>query len=425
VLTFGSLFSGIGGFDLGLEKAGMICKWQCEIDPFCNKVLAKHWPNVKRYGDIKEIGGYNLETVDLICGGFPCQPFSFAGKRRGKKDDRYLWPEMLRVIAEVKPAWVIGENVPGIIHMELDKALSDLEAEGYETQTLIIPACAVDAPHRRDRIWILAYSKTNRDRQFEDSNRHKGNERNCERWEKVGDKSNNCCQDVADANCKRQENYQRGNETERVKRNRAIISCCGAGREYAKWLSEPRVGRVVTRLPSTLDETIKDFGYENSDHQEAITKIDIVRRSILREMWCDQCKIKSTPYRTKPAKNNDSLYEMSCLRAYERWKLGERIKEDEVLCNLWERICAESFQETQNLQQKMFERIRQIECNEKVASSKVDRLKSLGNAVVPQIVEVIGQFIVKIEDMQYDKFHRGSRNKNIRTPGIRIPSNKN
>ena len=159
-ITFGSLFSGIGGFDLGLERSGMVCKWQSEIDPFCNKVLDKHWPNVKRYGDIKGIGGHNLESVDLICGGFPCQPFSIAGKRRGTEDDRYLWPEMLRVISEVKPSWVIGENVPGIIHMELDKVLSDLEGQGYETQTFIIPACGVDAPHRRDRVWIVGYSRS-------------------------------------------------------------------------------------------------------------------------------------------------------------------------------------------------------------------------------------------------------------------------
>ena len=161
MITIGSLFSGIGGFELGLERAGFgPVKWQVEIDDFCNRILAKHWPDVTRYRDIRDVGKHNLEPVDLICGGFPCQPFSVAGKRKGTADDRYLWPEMVRVISEVKPVWVIGENVPGIVPMELDKVLSDLEGEGYETTTLVIPACAVNAPHRRDRVWIVACDTT-------------------------------------------------------------------------------------------------------------------------------------------------------------------------------------------------------------------------------------------------------------------------
>jgi len=163
-MTFGSLFAGIGGFDLGLERAGMECHWQCEIDPFCQKVLAKHWPDVKRYEDIKNVR--YPEPVDLICGGFPCQPFSCAGKRGGSNDDRFLWPEMLRVISEVRSAWVLAENVAGIIRMELDRVLSDLEGEGYETQTFVIPACAVNAPHRRDRVWIVAHAKISRRKTF-------------------------------------------------------------------------------------------------------------------------------------------------------------------------------------------------------------------------------------------------------------------
>ena len=157
-MTVGSLFSGIGGFDLGLERAGMTIKWQVEIDDFCNKVLEKHWPRVKRYRDIKELRGDELEPVDLICGGFPCQPFSAAGKRRSKEDDRYLWPEMLRIIRAVRPTWIIGENVAGILSLALDDVLSDLESEGYTCQSFIIPACAVNAPHRRDRIWIVAHT---------------------------------------------------------------------------------------------------------------------------------------------------------------------------------------------------------------------------------------------------------------------------
>lgn len=372
--TFGSLFSGIGGFDLGFENAGMTCKWQSEIDPFCNKVLSKHWPTVKKYGDIKKIGKHNLESVDLICGGVPCQPASVAGKRRGSQDDRWLWPEALRIIRELQPKWVIFENVYGFCTLndglELDKVLSDLEDQGYETQTFIIPACAVDAPHRRDRVWIWAHNDSMRMEK-------KGTKQQTAR---IGRKS----QDVADTEGIYVQGLQDG---QRQKQSRG--SC--------RWLPEPPVGRVVARFSSTLDETIKDFGYENSDYQKAITEIDTIRRSILRKMWGDQCKNESASYGHESKCCDDFMYEMSCLRTHERWKLGRRIKEDKKLCNLWKRICAKPFKETQDLQQRMLERIRTQECNEKMASSRVDRLRSLGNAVVPQVVEVMGRAILQIE----------------------------
>lgn len=159
LITVGSLFSGIGGIDLGLERAGMEIRWQVEIDDFCNKVLKKHWPNIRRFKDVKEVGKHNLEKVWLICGGFPCQPFSVAGKQKGDRDDRNLWPEMFRVISEIKPPWVLGENVIGILKLVLDNCISDLESLGYEVQSFIIPAYAVNAPHRRDRVWIMAFNK--------------------------------------------------------------------------------------------------------------------------------------------------------------------------------------------------------------------------------------------------------------------------
>ena len=157
-MTVGSLFSGIGGFDLGLERAGMRVKWQVENNEFCNRVLAKHWPNVSRYGDIKTIDWKTVETVDLVCGGFPCQPFSVAGKRRGKDDDRYLWPEVVRCLSALRPAWFLGENVPGIINLALDQVCTDLESLGYTVWPVCIPACAVDAPHQRQRVWIIGFN---------------------------------------------------------------------------------------------------------------------------------------------------------------------------------------------------------------------------------------------------------------------------
>lgn len=167
-LTHLSLFSGIGGLDLAAEMAGFSTVGQCEWADYPTKVLEKHWPDVPRWRDIRTLTGESfyektgIRTVDVISGGFPCQPFSVAGKRRGKEDDRYLWPEMLRVISELRPTWVVGENVAGIVNMALDQVYADLENEGYTVQALIIPACAVDAPHRRDRCAIMAYANCRR-----------------------------------------------------------------------------------------------------------------------------------------------------------------------------------------------------------------------------------------------------------------------
>lgn len=163
MMTHLSLFSGIGGLDLAAEWAGFQTVGQCEWADYPTKVLERHWPEVPRWRDIRTLTKESfyektgLRTVDIISGGFPCQPFSVAGKRRGKEDDRYFWPEMLRVIRELWPTWVIGENVPGIINLALDQVLADLEAEGYEVQCFLIPACGVDAPHKRYRVIIVAH----------------------------------------------------------------------------------------------------------------------------------------------------------------------------------------------------------------------------------------------------------------------------
>jgi len=159
ILTHIDLFSGIGGFTLAAEWAGFKTIVFCEKEKFCQKVLKKHWPEIPIIEEIRDFDGAKYRGAALLTGGFPCQPFSVAGQQKGKKDDRYLWPEMLRVIDEAKPHWILAENVPGIFRMALDTVLADLESKGYATGTFIIPACGLNAPHRRNRIWIVANSR--------------------------------------------------------------------------------------------------------------------------------------------------------------------------------------------------------------------------------------------------------------------------
>jgi len=168
-----SLFSGIGGFDLASEWAGWTNIVSCEINPFGRRVLSHYWPEAYHHDDIKTLTGSIIEheakkrygpdwRADgvILSGGFPCQPYSLAGKRLGKDDERHLWPEMLRVIREVRPTYIVGENVFGLINwssgLVFNEVQTDLEAEGYEVQSFVLPACATDAPHRRDRLWIIA-----------------------------------------------------------------------------------------------------------------------------------------------------------------------------------------------------------------------------------------------------------------------------
>jgi len=149
------LFSGIGGFALAAKWAGIETVGFCEIEEFPRKVLEKNFPGVPIHHDIRELNGEEYEGIDIVTGGYPCQPFSVAGKRKGEKDDRHLWPEMLRVITQARPTWVVCENVSGHITMGLDTVLTDLEKEGYSARAVVIPACAVNAEHQRNRVWII------------------------------------------------------------------------------------------------------------------------------------------------------------------------------------------------------------------------------------------------------------------------------
>jgi DNA (cytosine-5)-methyltransferase 1 len=169
-MTFGSLFAGIGGFDLGFERAGLTCSWQVEIDPFCQRVLAKHWPGVRRHDDVKTFPPTSAEgwRVDVICGGFPCQDISNAGKKAGIDGERSgLWAEFARIIRVVRPRFVVVENVAALLGRGMGRVLGDLAASGYDAEWGIIPASAMGAPHYRERLFLLAYPASRRCERFE------------------------------------------------------------------------------------------------------------------------------------------------------------------------------------------------------------------------------------------------------------------
>jgi len=162
-MNHASLFSGIGGFDLAAEWMGWNNIFHCEIEPFPQKILKHHFPNAITYGDIKQTDfSVHRGAIDILTGGFPCQPYSMAGKRLGKNDERHLFPDMLRAIDEIKPTWVVGENVRGLVSWNdgvvFEETQADLEAQGYEVQSFILPAAGVNAPHKRDRLWIVAHA---------------------------------------------------------------------------------------------------------------------------------------------------------------------------------------------------------------------------------------------------------------------------
>ena len=225
------LFSGIGGFALAARNVGWDTVGFCEIDPWCQKVLAKNFPGVPIHDDIKT---YRPDgPVDIVTGGYPCQPFSVAGQRGGEDDDRHLWPEMLRTIKATEPRYVVGENVAGHITMGLDQVLFDLEAIGYTVRTFVIPACAVDARHRRDRVWIIADSNSERVRQKQEL----GSE--CEDKTKSGDDGET--RNVAYTNI----TLGKGNEcAERGKEKRANHI------EHRRWPAEPSICRVAHGIPN-------------------------------------------------------------------------------------------------------------------------------------------------------------------------------
>ena len=250
------LCSGIGGFALGFEWAGLSTPVLfCDIEPWCRNVLRKHWPHVPIHSDVKELANDAERLIpdcDILTAGYPCQPFSVAGKREGEKDDRHIWPYIRQIVAHKRPTWTVFENVYGHISMGLDQVLLDLEAEGYTTRTFVVPAAGVDAPHRRDRVWIVGYTENNGcDRGSEGVGREgtesQQDELQLEIWSELSGPS----QDVAYADSKGlQRQWKESCGTSKKQHN--ISNTC-------RWETEPDVGRVANGVPKRVDR-LKGLG---------------------------------------------------------------------------------------------------------------------------------------------------------------------
>ncbi|MCC6568201.1 MAG: DNA cytosine methyltransferase [Anaerolineales bacterium] len=247
-MRVGSLFAGIGGFDLGLERAGFDIAWQVEIDPYCQRVLAKHWPAVQRYGDIRAVDWQAVEPVDLLCGGFPCQDISLAGKGAGLSGERSgLWFEYAKAIDALKPRYVLIENVAALRSRGLDQVLGALAALGYDAEWHCIPACAVGAPHRRDRVWIVAHSSGTGGRA-----RHQPQNA----WAEIAHRS----EPMADTSIKQRDRWLHWTCGWEREPQEALLDAGGGGREET-WMSipEPLLGRVAHGVSNRVDR-LKGLG---------------------------------------------------------------------------------------------------------------------------------------------------------------------
>ena len=260
------LFSGIGGFSLGLEATGGFeTKAFCDIEKYPRQVLQKHWPHVKQYEDIKELNYERLkadgiDSIDIITGGYPCQPFSIAGRQKGEQDPRHLWPEYFRLVKELRPTWVIGENVSGHIKLGLDTVIEDLESEDYSVRPFSISASSIGANHQRERIWILAHSRRSQwpRAELRGENENETRQENANQFERSSSTSE---VDVANTNDERlQRQWQSRNQfTPRFNSSRESSEEGQRTMGQGWWESEPNMGRVAHGVPKRVDR-LKSLG---------------------------------------------------------------------------------------------------------------------------------------------------------------------
>lgn len=369
-LTFGSLFSGIGGLDLGLERAGMRCEWQVEIDDYATKVLTKHWPDVARHGDVRDVGKHNLSRVDCIVGGFPCQPHSAAGQRKASEDERDLWPEFARIIRELEPRWIVAENVLGLLSSEdgtfFGGILRDLAEAGYDARWHVLSAAQFGAPHLRERVILVAYRNIG---QCEERTQLQAGWKQISGGRDVRTNTGRCGASVAHTHSDRcgQRTYQHQCQPRSV--GLADAGLHGAQRNVANASSSGRQECSATAIT----------GEPGHAPWRKIAPGRLVESSTSRREWFDPCAGGSTgtqslseqpgAWATQPGMGRTAYGLPSWLDGY-RWPARPGQSQE-----AWEAP--------------------RVVTDRKI--NRTQRLKGLGNAVVPALAELVGRCIMAVE----------------------------
>ena len=404
-MRHGSLFSGIGGFDLGFERAGIETVWQVELDEYCRRVLAQHFPRAQRFSDIRECGAQNLPAVDIISGGFPCQDISNAGKRVGIDGERSgLWSEYARIIRELRPRYVVVENVAALLGRGMERVLGDLAAVGYDAEWQSIRASDVGAPHRRERIWIVAYAAS-------DLRRASGHE--------IPDASDRACANISDASgirLLRRDGVSQGQQHRRGRPSLGIFNALysdvsnaaddwpGRRQQFAQGgesernvayaqVSESRESSERQRREDSRRGSVDCRGTSDS-WTEALADADGGRLAVQRE---------SSRSGGLASRGRETLADADGGRCEQRVQ-GERGFSESNAGSLGhpdespENACAETGRSRRAISKSSWWATEpDVGRVANGVSARVDRLRGLGNAIVPQIAEWIGRQIVAAE----------------------------
>ena len=442
------LFSGIGGFSLGLHSASdkFYTTAFCEIEEFCQAVLKKNFKNIPIFSDIKELNEKTLKAAGavkpfIITGGYPCQPFSVAGKRKGKDDPRNLWSEMFRLIKELKPVWVLAENVEGHIKLGLDEVLYDLESENYTTQTFIIPATGVGANHQRKRLWIVGYSQHNGSLAAKEqrSINTTGNN-NKKRKNKTSLRRNNETMENPNNNGHKKRFIKTCNETNAGKeiscnrsKNTNNFSRRSDGRRNNKF---SRINGTVQRLRNGNEEELTRAArvrglHEGTDNSQGTIQKDRNQEDNNRTLVQKrQGRVQSSEYQGLGT-NQTSLNDNQIRQGDDNTTLNRmetRLEKSDVAhsnsfryrgskskeCNMREWEILQKEQKGDKMGSKIESCDRKVGDNWNIEPNvgrvvdgiqpfRVDRLKALGNSIVPQIAEIIGKAIISHEEQKEPK----------------------
>ena len=407
------LFSGLGGFSLGLERTGNFETIAfCDNDKYSNLVLQKHWKGVKIYNDVKEITKEKLESdgielPDIITGGFPCQPFSVAGKQKGTSDDRHLWPEMFRIIQELKPRWVIGENVKGLVNLQdgmvFEAVCTDLEGEGYEVRAFNIPAAGVGAPHRRERIWIVAhakrYNKTDEirgsyeeERRIQEEHRQDNSSSGLTSGTSTIRQSDNGYEDVSNSNNTRNrtpehETNENRQKTDEGRQEQSQFKFSGHGEDVE---DSRRTLQSRTELRETNEDEVRK-GYANQHQRSGSTSEPNVANTYtrLRDGTFEEVQSGWQTFDTSSQRTDVAYTESSNRDDYETISGNGGSQTQKVSRNGSSLSGEGSWWHTEPDVGRVAHGI----------PGRVYRLKGLGNSIVPKIAEEIGRAIIEAEGL--------------------------